>query len=264
MSVYPIMEQQYTYRDKSYNDIVFENRNKQYGSYVLRSIVVKNTFSALAICSGLVVVSLIFYYVDFNFFKSPPPPLILNPVEISLSDPPPIIQTLPPAVPPAKQILEAEPLAEMDVKKDNEVTEKDPKEISSEKVDSISTGTAQNGSNNNSAVSGNGSAIYKNVEEPPQYPGGTKGLKKYLSDNVKYPSVAKENGIQGTVTVLFVVNEDGSVSDIKIQKGIGGGCDQEAMRIVKEMRKWKPGKQGGQPVRVYQILPITFKLSDAN
>lgn len=258
------MEQQPTYRNKSYIDIVFENRNKQYGSYVLRSIVVKNTFTALAICTGLVVASLIAYYVDFSFFKSPPPPLVLNPVEITLSDPPPIIQTLPPAVPPAKQLLEAEPLTEMEVKKDDEITNTDPKEVSNEKVDSTANGSAKNGSNTNSDVTGNGSAIYKNVEEPPQYPGGAKGLKKYLSDNVKYPSTAKENGIQGTVTVLFVVNEDGSVSDIKIQKGIGGGCDQEAVRIVQEMRKWKPGKQGGQPVRVYQILPITFKLSNAD
>lgn len=75
-----------------------------------------------------------------------------------------------------------------------------------------------------------------------------------------YPEIAKESNIQGRVTVKFVVNEEGNVSDIIVVKGIGGGCDEEAVRVVKKMPKWKPGKQNGRPVKVYFSLPITFRL----
>jgi len=255
------MEQLHKYSNKTFDDIVFEHRNKQYGSYVLRGIAKRNTFIGLSICSGLVGLLLMLYYLDFSFLKKMEPPLIIYPSEVTLSDPPPIFETLPPAVPPAAEKIKSDLLAEMEVKKDEEIKNKEDNPLATEKVDTTANGTSQNGINTNSTVTGNGKAVYQSVEERPQYPGGEKGLKKYLSDNLIYPEVAKENGIQGTVTVLFIVNEDGSVSDVKIQKGIGGGCDQEALRIVKEMRKWKPGKQGGQPVRVYQALPITFKLN---
>jgi len=79
-------------------------------------------------------------------------------------------------------------------------------------------------------------------------------------NNIKYPEVARTSGITGTVYVQFVVEKDGSISDVKVVRGIGGGCDEEAVRVVKSMPRWKPGKQRGQPVRVYFTLPIEFKL----
>jgi periplasmic protein TonB len=84
---------------------------------------------------------------------------------------------------------------------------------------------------------------------------------KFLQDNIKYPQMARESGIQGTVYVTFVVERNGSVTDVKILRGIGGGCDEEAVRVVQNMPKWEPGKQRGKPVRVQFNMPIKFTLA---
>jgi protein TonB len=102
--------------------------------------------------------------------------------------------------------------------------------------------------------------IFTFVEEYPEFPGGEKALYEYIKNNIRYPEVARTSGITGTVYVQFVVEKDGSISDVKVLRGIGGGCYEEAVRVVKSMPKWKPGKQRGQPVRVYYTLPIDFKL----
>ena len=102
--------------------------------------------------------------------------------------------------------------------------------------------------------------IFQIVEEMPSYPGGEGKLMEYVAKNIKYPQIARETGIQGRVFVGFVVEPDGSVSNVKVLRGIGGGCDEEAMRVVKSMPKWKPGKQRGKAVRVSYMLPVNFKL----
>ena len=102
--------------------------------------------------------------------------------------------------------------------------------------------------------------VYQIVEEMPQYPGGEDALMDYVSKNVVYPSEAQEKGISGRVFVGFIVEKDGSVSNVKVLRGIGGGCDEEAVRVIKGMPKWKPGKQDGKPVRVSYMMPIIFKL----
>jgi periplasmic protein TonB len=99
------------------------------------------------------------------------------------------------------------------------------------------------------------------VEQMPSFPGGEEVLYKFLSNNIKYPSVAKEKGISGTVIISFVIEEDGSVAEAKVLRGIGGGCDEEALRVVNLMPKWSPGKQSGKPVRVQYNLPIKFTLN---
>jgi len=102
--------------------------------------------------------------------------------------------------------------------------------------------------------------IFQIVEEMPSYPGGDQKLMEFVAKNIKYPQIARETGIQGRVFVGFVVEPDGSVSNVKVLRGIGGGCDEEAMRVVKSMPKWKPGKQRGKAVRVSYMLPVNFKL----
>ena len=102
--------------------------------------------------------------------------------------------------------------------------------------------------------------IFQIVEEMPSYPGGDAKLMEFVAKNIKYPQIARETGIQGRVFVGFVVEPDGSVSNVKVLRGIGGGCDEEAMRVVKSMPKWKPGKQRGKAVRVSYMLPVNFKL----
>lgn len=102
--------------------------------------------------------------------------------------------------------------------------------------------------------------IFMVVESMPEFPGGESALYGYLAENIKYPQMAKESGIQGRVFVTFVVERDGSVTDVRVLRGIGGGCDEEAIRVVQNMPKWTPGKQRGKSVRVQYNLPVKFTL----
>ena len=103
--------------------------------------------------------------------------------------------------------------------------------------------------------------IFTVVEEWPSFPGGEEARLRFLSENIRYPQMAREAGIQGTVFLTFVVERDGSVTDVRIVRGIGGGCDEEAIRVVRNMPRWTPGRQRGQPVRVQFNMPIRFVLN---
>jgi len=105
------------------------------------------------------------------------------------------------------------------------------------------------------------SEIFTVVEESPQYPGGDELRLKFLSENIKYPQAAREASVQGTVYITFVVEADGTITNIRVLRGIGKGCDEEALRVMKLMPKWLPGKQRGKPVRVQFNLPIKFSLA---
>lgn len=96
------------------------------------------------------------------------------------------------------------------------------------------------------------------AEEMPSFPGGDEELYSFISQNIKYPELAKRNEISGKVLVEFVVDVDGKIIDPKVVKGIGYGCNEEALRIVKLMPKWIPGKQDGKPIKVKLLLPIIF------
>lgn len=102
--------------------------------------------------------------------------------------------------------------------------------------------------------------IFTVVESMPGYPGGDATRMQFLQENIKYPQMARESGIQGTVYVTFVVETDGRVTDVRVLRGIGGGCDEEAIRVIQLMPKWVPGKQRGKPVRVQFNMPIKFTL----
>jgi protein TonB len=102
--------------------------------------------------------------------------------------------------------------------------------------------------------------VFDVVEQMPSYPGGMGALMQYLSSNIKYPVIAEENGIQGRVICTFVVERDGSITDVKIAKSVDPSLDKEAMRVVSKMPKWIPGKQNGSAVRVKYTLPVTFRL----
>ena len=103
--------------------------------------------------------------------------------------------------------------------------------------------------------------VFVVVESMPEFPGGQQALFKYLSDNIKYPVIAQENGIQGRVICQFTVNKDGSIVDIEVVRSGGDpSLDKEAVRVIKTMPKWKPGKQRGKPVRVKFTVPVSFKL----
>ena len=104
--------------------------------------------------------------------------------------------------------------------------------------------------------------IFVVVENKPEFPGGTTALMKFLGDNIKYPVIAQENGIQGSVIINFVVERDGSISDVQIVRGQDPSLDKEAVRVIKTMPKWTPGEQGNKPVRVRFTLPVVFRLQN--
>ena len=117
---------------------------------------------------------------------------------------------------------------------------------------SFMTSTAQTKKNN---------MVFDIVEVMPQYPGGQIAMLKYFMENIKYPKQIMEEGIQGRVTVSFIVEKDGRVSNVRLLRSVQPSLDKEAIRVVKSMPKWTPGKQNGKPVRVRFNLPIMFKLN---
>ena len=102
--------------------------------------------------------------------------------------------------------------------------------------------------------------IFTIVEEQAEFPGGYQKMMEFIVSNIKYPDIARKEHIEGKVFVNFVIRQDGSITDVRVLKGIGFGCDEEAMRVVKMMPKWKPGRQRNKPVNMYFNLPINFTL----
>jgi TonB family protein len=104
--------------------------------------------------------------------------------------------------------------------------------------------------------------VFSAVEHVPEFQGGQKGLMIFLTENIKYPKDARENGIQGRVLVKFIVCTDGSLCDAEVVRSVSPSIDTEVLRVVKSMPNWKPGVQNGQPVRVFYTLPVSFKLAE--
>lgn len=158
--------------------------------------------------------------------QQPPPP-----------PPPPAPTTVIEIVEDEKEIEEELIIEDMDVDEDTEIEfiEEEVEEVAEEQIFTI-------------------------VEQMPSFPGGDAELMKYLGKNTKYPAIAKDAGIQGTVYVTFVVDKNGKVQDAKVLRSIGGGCDEEAIRVVEKMPDWSPGKQRGKTVPVQYNLPIRFTL----
>lgn len=267
------------------DDIVFDGRNKEYGAYVLRKSyekhirngVIGGLFLFLLIVATPIIsdkiANLSARDMDEEIIVSleleAPPPL--NPDE----PPPPPPPDIPPPPPPAKPTIKYTPPV---VKADDEVIDEDPPPFIEELQDiAISTKT-QEGNEDGVDLGildayGDGpiappvveapppkEQVFDRVEQMPQFGSGDKELMEYLAKNIKYPAIARENGIQGTVVVQFVVDKDGSITQPQVVRGIGGGCDEEALRVVKGMPKWQPGKQQGREVKVKFTLPIRFRL----
>jgi periplasmic protein TonB len=119
---------------------------------------------------------------------------------------------------------------------------------------------AQNDLTKSDSTSQQQNTVLTTVEVMPSFKGGEDKMYKWLGNNIKYPQVAKETGISGTVVISFIVEKDGTITNAEIIKAIGGGCDEEALRVIEAMPKWIPGKMKGVPVRVLFTLPIRFTL----
>jgi protein TonB len=257
-------------------DVVFVDRNKAYGAYDLRKQNPKNTTKALVI--GIILfVFLISFQTIVNFISGfiPKASEKVKITNVVLQPPPPLDKTKPPPPPPEppKPKVDQVKFPPPVVKPDNEVKEQPPtvKELEvadpgqkTQKGDpnaEIKIDEPVGNSDVKQVTEEDPNKIFTAVEQEPSYPGGLDKFYAYLSRNIHYPAVAKENNVQGKVFLTFVVERDGALTDIKVLRGIGSGCDEEAVRVLKAAPKWKPGIQNGRPVRVQYNVPITFTLT---
>jgi periplasmic protein TonB len=254
-----------------YLDILFENRNKSFGGYELRKHYdrrVKKAFAILTLfVSGLVCVSFINTgHEEHRRSNAPIRPTI---VEIKPVVKPPIkvIQDIapPPAAKNVKTVVYTPPVVRPDDDvPDDKVMEQNKQLINVHQGPSNADGDTADIGIVSKTGTGTGAVTFPKKAEPmvyvqqmPQFDGN---MEVYINSHLSYPEGARESKIEGKVLIRFVVNEDGSVSDVTVARGIGGGCDQEAQRMVSGMPKWKSGKQNGIPVKVFFTLPIQFVL----
>jgi protein TonB len=157
----------------------------------------------------------------------------------------------PPPPPPPPKVTDVLNIVEDDVELEEELVIQDTEATEDTEVDFSDMTTEEEQED---------APVFFIVEEMPEFPGGEKALHQYLASSIEYPVIAQENGIQGRVYVKFVVNTDGSITDVEIARGVDPSLDKEALRVVKNMPKWKPGKQRGKAVRVSYTVPINFVL----
>lgn len=267
------------------DDLVFENRNKSYGAFFLRRIYDKNMTKGMLV--GMLAFLLLIFspaiYAKYKEFIESRQNDDLMMKEVTLAEPPPIDPNKPEPPPPPKidpppikdQIKFVPPV----VKKDEEVVDEEPpptvEEIKDKEI-SIKTEEGKDDGVDASLVEPvkeeapppppvieedpDDKKVFDFVQQKPEFPDGEAALLKYLNSNIKYPAIARENSITGRVIVKFVVTKTGEIQNVSLVRGIGGGCDEEALRVVKSMPPWKPGKHNGKAVNVTFTLPITFKL----
>ncbi len=263
-------------------DVVFEGKNKNYGAYRLRQSSSKRHIVAFLVILALAIfVSALPSLVSVvkNLTQGSAGPMedtfeLSNiPVEQEIPEENKIKQETAPPPPPLKTTVKFVPPK---IAKDDEVREdqemKSQDEIQETKIQ-ISVADVK-GTNDKTGVDiaelrehkvivEEKPAVEKpfvTVEQMPTFPGGEAEMQRYIASNLKYPVVAQESGIQGRVTVRFVVSKTGAIEDVNVIRGIDPSCDKEAVRVVKSMPKWIPGKQNGLNVPVYFTLPIVFRL----
>ena len=248
-------------------ELVFENRNKEYGAYEIRKNYERQIVRAFLITIGVIVLAVaipviirLISNMDFSTKN-------VVSEEISLAEPPSIDKTTPPPPPviPPPPVVQTIKFTPPKVVKDEEVQDEPPPTQEEMKDVQISTVTQEGNTTEdlppeNPVVDPDEGKVFMIVEEMPTFPGGEEKMLQYIREHVKYPAIARENNIQGRVYVTFVVDKDGKIRDAKIVRGIGGGCDEEALRVVNSMPDWKPGRQNGRNVQVQFNLPVNFTL----
>lgn len=262
--------------DKEWLEIVFAKKNKAYGAYELRQTNSWNTTKSLLIASAIFILLFLgprIYALIKGLAPEPPPEKI---TEVVMQPPPPIdpeVKTPPPVEPPPPkqdQIKFPPPI----VKPDNEVKDEEPPKIEDLKkadpgqktiegdptADIVQIAPAGEGPKQAAVVEDNTVYNFVSMENPPTYPGGIDKFYAFLGNNIKYPPMAAENNIQGNVFVSFTVEKDGSLTDLKIERKLGYGTDEEALRVLRLAKRWNPGMQNGKPVRVKYNIPIKFSL----
>jgi periplasmic protein TonB len=260
-------------------EIVFENRNRAYGAYLLRQLSSNRHMKAILLMFAFILPAI--FYTHLHSVKGHsgriPTDEIMKPGIINVEPiKPPVIpkdlsKPLPPKVAPSirfvlprfvdDRLVQEEKLVSIDVILDSKkaISDIDVKgnvDVGGTVLHSAEIPAQQ------AAIAEENAAVRTYVDEMPVYPGGETALMKYIKDNLVYPQTALEAGAQGTVYLTFVVGLRGEITDIKVMRGIGFGCNEEALRVIRNMPPWIVGRQNGHPVRVQFNLPVTFKIAN--
>lgn len=273
------MAQDFDLTAQKWLNLIFEGKNKEYGAYVLREESSNRHLKSLLIVT-LVGLSAIFLPKIITSVLPEQEVVVEQAVEVVMTN----IQAEVPEenqikamenVPPPPALKESIKMTEIVIDKDENVRDEDLMANAQELTDSkaaISVATVEHGSkdgidiadlnDHKIVIQEKEPEIHNLVEIMPGFPGGEAELMKWLKDNIKYPPTAAEQGIKGRVVVRFVVRPDGSVDKVEIVRPLDPSLDREALRVVKKMPKWLPGKQNGVAVHVYYTLPINFTLQN--
>ena len=250
-------------RTESLTELVFRNRNRDYGSYQLRRQYLKTL--VISVGAGI---SLFLLFVLIPFFIY----LIRDiraDLDIAYIYEVEYIPFVPPADTELLDMAKAHAFPQVEKQLAPVITETEPLEqemkpvqeeveINEEKPEETDTSSYGTGGESAGWQANTDTTLATTIDVYPRYPGGEDARLYYLRRHVSYPKVAVDKGIQGVVMVVFVVEADGSVTNVKLMQGIGGGCDDEAVRVTREMPKWSPGKRSGRSVRVMVKMPIVF------
>ena len=239
-----------------WTDLVFEGRNQAYGAYKLRKGTSKRNIWSLVI----VALAAVLLFLGLTLQRmAEANKKVENTQAVEIAK---LTEKKKEAKVEKKEVIKQEPEKVVEqvkssvkftapvIKKDEEVKEED--EI---KLDEVQKSDKAVG-----AFTVEETKIFTVVEQMPMFPGGDAALMNYLKNNINYPTVAAENGVQGRVVVGFVVERDGSITDVNVMRGVDPSLDREAMRVVKGMPRWTPGKQNGSAVRVKYQVPVSFRL----
>lgn len=264
-------------------DLVFEGRNKAYGAYRLRKSTTKRNILAMVAVVLLLIVAFIILTVknfvdeqrakvamtqvaELTNYKQPEKKAEVKQKKVEV-EPERVVERVKSSIKFTAPVIKKDE----EVKPDEELKTQD--ELMSTKT-AIGTFDVKGNDDANGEIlkakeviaepeppkHEEENKVFDIVEQQPLFPGGPAALMKYLSENTKYPVVAQENGVQGRVTVQFVVEKDGSISDVHVLRGVDPSLDKEAVRVVKSMPRWTPGKQNGITVRVNYRVPVLFRL----
>jgi len=247
------------------DDLAFEGRNKDYGAFDLRTrypgFMIISTLSGILIIAVLVLIPFFVYYFrpapvfdmelmyDVEYYSMmPPPEEDMNKLAIALSKP---LQEVPPA-----------PVVTDSITPEDEKPIIEPPQMP--KPEDIREPGDTSGSNFSGSPDGlpggREAGLATSIDVYPRFPGGDESRLFFLRKNIRYPELAVKNQIQGVVLLIFVIETDGSISNIEVDKRIGGGCDEESIRVTRLMPRWEPGKRNGKAVRVLVRMPIVFRI----
>lgn len=271
-----------------WRDIVFEGKNKEFGAYELRrTSPIRHNQAMIAVVVFILAVFGASLLVSNVLKEEEKPKENKAQAEMAVYEEDAVEEEIPEVedfempeekIETLEEILSSDKVTEMVILPDNEVTEP-PKDQNSLQESENVAGAANVEGNSTDIINAHtfqeevkveppappappedDNKVFETVEQDPVFPGGQAALLKYVADHLRYPTIAQENGIQGKVTVQFVVTKTGAVGQVKVVRGKDPELDKEAVRVVKSLPKFTPGKMNGHPVNVWYTLPITFKL----